>query len=146
MMSAHHASDVASHRAGDGGNKARSPGRARRKPLKPLRRECRREAAHLWRLHSCAFYFAHGAMGAARTRHSPRPLRCGGTLLMQNLGRAVLREDEPVAHPSRRGLSAAPQDEVPMCCTMSDPHGEERDNVARLEPCGRTLTCLALAL
>jgi hypothetical protein len=25
----------------DGGKKARSPGRARRKPLKPLRRECR---------------------------------------------------------------------------------------------------------
>jgi hypothetical protein len=28
-------------RAGDGGKRARSPGRARRKPLKPLRRECR---------------------------------------------------------------------------------------------------------
>jgi len=27
--------------AGDGGKKARSPGRARRKPLKPLRGECR---------------------------------------------------------------------------------------------------------
>src|ERR1700733_12136018 len=27
--------------AGDGGKQARSPGRARRKPLKPLRRECR---------------------------------------------------------------------------------------------------------
>ena len=32
--------DDASHRADDGGNKARSPGRLRRKPLKPLRREC----------------------------------------------------------------------------------------------------------
>jgi hypothetical protein len=29
--------DDASHHADDGGNKARSPGRARRKPLKPLR-------------------------------------------------------------------------------------------------------------
>jgi len=28
---------------------------------------------------------------------------------MRNLGAFVLREDEPVAHPSRRGLSAAPQ-------------------------------------
>ena len=64
---------------------------------------------------------------------------------MQNLGAFVLREGEPVAHPSRRDLSAAPQDEVPMCCAMSDPHGEERDGVARLEPCGRTLTCFALA-
>jgi hypothetical protein len=33
--------DDALHRADDGGNQARSPGRARRKPLKPLRRECR---------------------------------------------------------------------------------------------------------
>jgi hypothetical protein len=33
--------DDASHHAGDGGKQARSPGRARRKPLKPLRGECR---------------------------------------------------------------------------------------------------------
>jgi hypothetical protein len=32
---------VLSHRADDGGKKARSPGRARRKPLTPSRRECR---------------------------------------------------------------------------------------------------------
>jgi hypothetical protein len=32
---------------GDGGKKAWSPGRARRKPLKPLRRECRLIAAYL---------------------------------------------------------------------------------------------------
>src|SRR6202011_5714549 len=36
--------DDASHHAGDGGKKARSPGRARRKPLKPLRREGRGRA------------------------------------------------------------------------------------------------------
>jgi hypothetical protein len=40
--------DNASRYAGDGGNKARSPGRARRKPLKPSRRECRNVPAHLW--------------------------------------------------------------------------------------------------
>ena len=33
---------------GDGGKKARSPGRARRKPLKPSRGECRLIAAYLW--------------------------------------------------------------------------------------------------
>ena len=32
----------------DGGKKARSPGRARRKPLKPSRRECRNVSAYLW--------------------------------------------------------------------------------------------------
>src|SRR5947208_8749482 len=34
----------------DGGKRARSPGRARRKPLKPLRRECRLIAVYLWLL------------------------------------------------------------------------------------------------
>jgi len=37
-----------SRRDDDGGNKARSPGRARRKPLKPSRRECRSVSACLW--------------------------------------------------------------------------------------------------
>ena len=34
--------------ADDGGNQAWSPGRARRKPLKPLRREGRMISANLW--------------------------------------------------------------------------------------------------
>jgi hypothetical protein len=33
---------------GDGGKKARSPGRARRKPLQPLRREGRVKPVYLW--------------------------------------------------------------------------------------------------
>jgi hypothetical protein len=37
-----------SNSRGDGGNKARSPGRARRKPLKPLRREGRVKPVNLW--------------------------------------------------------------------------------------------------
>ena len=39
---------LAESSAGDGGNQARSPGRARRKPLKPLRREGRARPANLW--------------------------------------------------------------------------------------------------
>jgi hypothetical protein len=35
-------------RASDGGKKARSPGRARNKPLKPLRREGRVFPVNLW--------------------------------------------------------------------------------------------------
>ena len=46
------ASTLASSRqgnpAGDGGKKARSPGRPQRKPLKPSRRECRIVSANLW--------------------------------------------------------------------------------------------------
>jgi hypothetical protein len=38
---------LAGFSADDGGNKARSPGRARRKPLKPSRRECRLIAVYL---------------------------------------------------------------------------------------------------
>src|SRR5438874_9322939 len=37
-----------SNSAGDGDNKARSPGRVRRKPLKPLRGECRAAPVNLW--------------------------------------------------------------------------------------------------
>jgi len=59
------AGDDASHYAGDGGNKARSPGRARRKPLKPLRRECRRCRANLWWLCSCAFFICTRGCGRA---------------------------------------------------------------------------------
>jgi len=36
------------HRAGDGDKKARSPGRARHKPLKPLRRKRRAIRLNLW--------------------------------------------------------------------------------------------------
>src|SRR5450631_4422421 len=65
----------------DGGKKARSPGRARSKPLKPLRREGRTASAEP--VCSCAFLlseFARETAGAARTRSSLRPLFCeGGT-------------------------------------------------------------------
>src|SRR5229473_6487485 len=57
----------------DGGKRARSQGRARHKPLKPLRRECR---VFRWTcgFYPCAFYIAQGAAGAAGTRRSLRPL------------------------------------------------------------------------
>jgi hypothetical protein len=39
---------VLTRHGGDGGKKARSPGRSRRKPLKPLRGECRVIPAQPW--------------------------------------------------------------------------------------------------
>jgi len=39
---------LAEFSAGDGGKKARSPGRARSKPLKPSRRECWVKPVDLW--------------------------------------------------------------------------------------------------
>src|SRR5579863_7814925 len=46
------------HCADDGDNKARSPGRARRKPLKPLRREGRATGEPVVTTLVCSFYFA----------------------------------------------------------------------------------------
>jgi len=63
---------------GDGDKKARSPGRARRKPLKPLRREGRVFRWTCGDALACFLHFARGAAGAAGTRLSLRPLISGG--------------------------------------------------------------------
>ena len=53
--------------AGDGGKRARSPGRARRKPLKPLRGECRVFSGVTVVTNACAFYqYARGYGRAER--------------------------------------------------------------------------------
>ena len=57
----------------DGGNQARSPGRARNKPLKPLRREGRCSGEPVV-TNSRAFYTPREAAGATGTRLSLRPL------------------------------------------------------------------------
>src|SRR6185369_16871944 len=52
-----------------------SPGRARRKPLKPLRAGMPGKPGELVVTTSCAHYhFARETAGASRARHSPRPL------------------------------------------------------------------------
>ena len=51
---------------GDGGKRARSPGRARRKPLKPLRGECRMfSGVTVVTMLACLFYFTCEAAGAS---------------------------------------------------------------------------------
>src|SRR6202048_3252256 len=54
--------------ANDGDNKARSPGRARRKPLKPLRAGMPGVPVDLWWLHSCATNTLHTRL---RVRRAP---------------------------------------------------------------------------
>src|SRR6267378_6723178 len=62
--------------ADDGGKRARSPGRARRKPLKPLRAGMPGDpGATVVTTLVCYQHTAHEAAGATGTRHSPRPLR-----------------------------------------------------------------------
>jgi hypothetical protein len=62
--------------ADDGGKTARSPGRARRKPLKPLRAGMPGDSGVLvvTRVRSTTT-IAHETAGALGIRHSPRPLR-----------------------------------------------------------------------
>src|SRR6202158_4259923 len=64
--------------ADDGGKRARSPGRARRKPLKPLRAGTPGDSGVLvvTRVRSTTI-IAHEAAGATGIRRSPRPLGGG---------------------------------------------------------------------
>jgi hypothetical protein len=57
----------------DGDKTNSSPGRARNKPLKPLRAGMPGEPGGPVVTNSCVFHFAREAAGAAGTRHSPRP-------------------------------------------------------------------------
>src|ERR1700724_4427162 len=67
-----------SNSADDGGKQARSPGRARRKPLKPLRGECRAfSGVTVVTTLVCYLHTAHEAAGASGARHSLRPLSSG---------------------------------------------------------------------
>ena len=81
---------VAESSANDGGNQAWSPRRARRKPLKPLRREGRMIRLYLW---FCRVLFCcTRAMGAVGTRPSLRPLLFRGRSMVQ-LGCDARREN-----------------------------------------------------
>jgi hypothetical protein len=74
---------------GEGGKKARSPGRARRKPLKPLRAGTPGVPVYLRSELVCFLPFAHEAMGAAGTRCSPRPLIFLGRVRCKTRARGV---------------------------------------------------------
>ena len=60
--------------ADDGDKKARSPGRARNKLLKPLRAGMPGDPGATVVTNARAFYTTRAAAGATGTRHSPRPL------------------------------------------------------------------------
>jgi hypothetical protein len=99
--------------ANDGGKRARSPGRARRKPLKPLRAGMPGDsgvlvvARVLFTTRS-----AHEAAGAAGTRHSPRPL-LGGRFI--NASGASRRENEVVSKTISTSLRAQRSNPFFLC-------------------------------
>jgi len=68
----HHTGDDASHRTGDGGKKARSPRRARSRPLKPLRREGRTDPPTPV-VTSVCFHFLHTDRGCSGHPAFPAP-------------------------------------------------------------------------
>jgi hypothetical protein len=74
------------HCAYDGGKRARSPRRARRKPLKPLRREGRIAPANLWCTYSYAFSFCMRGCGCDGHPVFPAPSVFRGTKFMHNSG------------------------------------------------------------
>src|ERR1700753_32711 len=98
MMSTHH--------AGDSDKKARSLGRARRKPLKPLRRECRSFGVPVV-TNSCVFHFTHEAAGATERLAFPAPSTCEGraasSSFSQNSGTSC--RENANSHPLRFHLS-----------------------------------------
>ena len=59
--------------ADDGGKRARSPGRARNKPLKPLRAGMPGCSGGLVVTNSCGLFFPTRGCGCMGARHSPRP-------------------------------------------------------------------------
>src|ERR1700733_1548966 len=64
----------ASHHAGDGDNKARSPGRARSKPLKPSRAGMPGDPGELVVTNACAFYTSRTRLRGQRAPGIPRSL------------------------------------------------------------------------
>ena len=79
---------------GEGGNKARSPGRARRKPLKPSRAGMPGDSGATVVTNARAYYSTRAAAGASGTRHSPRPL-LGGAQLGRHASRGCSRPSSP---------------------------------------------------
>src|ERR1700688_3388387 len=83
--------------AGDGGKKARSPGRARRKPLKPLRGECRAFSGVTVVTNARVYYTPRAAAGASGARDSLRPRIGEGGSFTAKLARSTRRDREFVS-------------------------------------------------
>src|SRR3984893_10991576 len=82
--------------ADDGGKRARSPGRVRRKPLKPLRGECRAFSGVTVVTNARVYYTTRAAAGASGARHSLRPLIGEGGKFRAELARVKRRDREAV--------------------------------------------------
>src|SRR5438046_1076982 len=83
---------------------------------------------------NCRWFYPACGRSAASIRRCCKTPCCGaGNPSAWTAGRTARHFPVWWLHPSRRGQEAAPQDEV------SNPHGEERGNAVRLEPCARCM-------
>ena len=100
------ASSFAGQPQSDGDNQARSPGRSRRKPLKPSRAGMPGTPALPVVTNSYAFLLCMRGCGCVGTRHSPRPSQVNGGKFLHNSGAFAPRERghsrPPLRHRPRR--------------------------------------------
>jgi hypothetical protein len=113
--------------ADDGDKKARSPGRARYKPLKPLRAGMPGFSGGPVVTNARAFYTTRAAAGALGTRHSPRPP--GRRILAQQLGRFAPRD---------RGVASAHRTIVVPANAGTHNHRHQRLHESRRTACLKT--------
>src|SRR4051795_1827618 len=96
------ASSFAFHHAGDGDNKARSPGRARRKPLKPLRAGMPGEPGEPTVTTSCAYFpFRTRDCGCIKHPAFPTPFLRRAEKFMYSSGAFAPRECGGMTHVGR---------------------------------------------
>src|SRR6202011_1811347 len=81
----------------DGGKQARSPGRARRKPLKPLRGECRAYSGVTVVTNARAYYQYTRGCGRIGRPAFPAPSDREGGTFRQKLARNMRRDREAVS-------------------------------------------------
>jgi hypothetical protein len=100
------------HCAYDGGKKARSPRRARRKPLKPLRGESRMIPSEPVVTNSYAFSFCMRGYGCSGHPAFPAPSNFRGMRYMQDSGTRVPRDRGGLSNcrgPACTGRSSIPE-------------------------------------
>jgi hypothetical protein len=120
----------------DGGKRARSPGRARYKLLKPLRGECRAFSGVTVVTNARAYYHYTRGCGRIGARHSLRPLigRAGnsGSNLAQNMRRdREIASATPTVIVREGGRSSIPETSViePRSrCVLDAPHARGMTN------------------
>ena len=139
----------ASLRAGDGGKKARSPGRARRKPLKPLRGECRVTPVNSLVTNSCAstHYHSHTRLRVRRAPGIPCALCCSRGELPHSSG-AQRRENAKCVGVIARHVKRCAKHDIARCTMIASPTladdltGVEFEaNRRTLRHCGEATKC-----